>query len=478
MATSFDAFISYRRSDGNAFARRLRRLLQDYRPPPLLRDRQSQPLKLYLDTIYEQATNDFFEKVTLPALLVSRHLIVVATPDAVDRGTDRNDWIRREIEAFERGPNAGNIFVVCALDVPGNALPGDLERRYPNIEIIDLRGLGPLSFLSPTRSARLADETAKLLAPLLGFGLDDMPALRREEERRQQVRLGLAAGSTTSLIVAVATLAIFAFESRNRALDALSRSLFATDRVIQSVSASLPAGEARSQLLASTCDLLDSLRDHATAAPRTNAIVLCAVQRAESREALGENAQASELIASAIKFAQEQFTKTGSPDDASAMLVAQKAALQRMIAENAVGGESKALVDFIKSAKDLSKSLVYDKDIPELAAQTLQAAAVTLAEKQATLEAMDAVDAAVELGQTALDRGADLSARLDHITAVSLKSEIHRLRGDSQASLEASSRARQLFSAIRNEDVDAHGLRERFRQVAEIVRAPAEGRRQ
>lgn len=478
MATSFDAFISYRRSDGNAFARRLRRLLQDYRPPPSLRDRQPQPLKLYLDTIYEQATNDFFEKVTLPALLASRHLIIVATPDAIDRGADRNDWIRREIDAFERGPNAGNIFVVRALDVPGNTLPGDLDRRYPNIEIIDLKGLGPLSFVNPTRSARLADETAKLLAPLLGFGLDDMPALRREEERRQQVRLGLATGSATSVIVAVATLAIFAFESRNRALDALSRSMFATDRVIQSVSASLPAGEARSQLLASTCDLLDSLRDQATAAPRTNAIVLCAVQRAESRDALGEKTQASELIEFAIKFAREQFTKTGSPDDASAILVAQKAALQRMIAENIAGGERKALVDFIASASELSKSLVSDKDIPELAAQTLQAGAVALAEKQETPEAMDAVDAAVEFGQTALDRGADLSARLDHITAVSLKSEIHRLRGDSQTSLEASSRARRLFSAIRGEDVDAQGLRERFRQIAEIIGRPAEGQRQ
>lgn len=86
MATKFDAFISYRRSDGNVFARRLRRLLQDFRPPRPLQERQTRPLKVYLDTIYEQATNDFFERVTLPALLDSRHLIVVATKDAVDRG--------------------------------------------------------------------------------------------------------------------------------------------------------------------------------------------------------------------------------------------------------------------------------------------------------------------------------------------------------------------------------------------------------
>lgn len=480
MTTSFDAFISYRRSDGNAFARRLRRLLQDFRPPQPLRDRQSRPLKIYLDTIYEQATNDFFERVTLPALLASRHLIVVATPDAVDRGADRNDWIRREIDAFEQGSNSGNIFAVRAKDLPNNLLPGDLARRYPNIEIIDLRGLGPLAFLNPAQAARLSDETVKLLAPLLGFGLDDMPALRREEERRQQVKLGLAAGSATALVVAVAGLALLAFESRNRALDALSRSLFATDRVIQSVSGSLPVGEARSNLLASSCDLLDSLRDRSPAAPRTNALVLCAVERAESRERLGEGAKASELINSAIRLAQDQFAKTASPDDALAVLVASRAALERTINGGPPGSERTALLEFVTRSRDFSKALVSERDVPEFAAQTLQTAAVALAQKQKTDEALTAVDAAIELGQMALDRGAELSARFDHVTAVSLKSEIHRLRREFPASSEAAAQAQSLFSAIHAEDAEARGLGERYRQVADIVARltppPAAGR--
>ncbi len=458
------------------FARRLRRLLQDFRAPRSLKSRQPGNLKIYLDTIYEQATNDFFEKVTLPALLASRYLIVVATPDAVDRGADRNDWIRREIDAFEGGPNAGNIFAVLGKDTPGNILPGDLAGRYPNIEIIDLRGLSALSFLNPAKAARLSDETVKLLAPLLGFGIDDMPTLRREEERRQQVKLGLTAGSAIALVVAVAGLAIFAFESRNRALDALSRSLFATDRVIQSISNSLPVSEARSQLLASTCDLLDSLQD-STATPRTNARVLCSVERAESRERLGESAQAAELIVSAIRLAQEQFAKTGSPDDALAVLVAGKAALQRFIDDRPLGKENDALAFFMAKSHEFTKALVTERDLPEFAAQTLQAAAVSLAEKQRTEEAIKAVDAANELGQIALDRGADLSARLDYITSVSLKSEIHRLRGESAASSEATARAQALFSAIRAEDAEAQGLGERFRQVAEIIGASAGGTR-
>ena len=69
-----------------------------------------------------------------------------------------------------------------------------------------------------------------------------MPVLRREEERRQQTRLGLAAGGTTATIAAVAALSVWAINSRNNALDAISRSLFATDRVIQSVAGSDGAG--------------------------------------------------------------------------------------------------------------------------------------------------------------------------------------------------------------------------------------------
>lgn len=361
--------------------------------------------------------------------------------------------------------------------MPAGALPGDLDRRYPNIEIIDLARLGPLSFLNPAKAARLSDETVKLLAPLLGFGLDDMPALRREEERRQQTKLGLAAGSAISLVVAVAGLALFAFDSRNRALDALSRSLFATDRVIQSLSASLPEGEARSNLLASSCDLLDSLSDRATAPPRTNALVLCAVQRAESNDRLGEHDMASETIDSAIKLAQRQFAKTASPDDALAELVARKSALMPAIAGNPAGNERKTLSEFVTNSRGLTKALPAEKDIPEFAAQTLQTAAVALAQKQMTKEAADATEAAIETGQTALDRGADLPAGLDHIAAIALKSELHRIRGEAEASLEAGARAKALFSGISLQDAEAKGFGERYREVSNLVGTTAAGSR-
>ena len=78
-----DAFISYRRSDGTAVARWLRRALVGYRLPRALRSRHADKLRVYLDTVYERATSDFYERSIKPALQSSRFLIVVATPDVM-----------------------------------------------------------------------------------------------------------------------------------------------------------------------------------------------------------------------------------------------------------------------------------------------------------------------------------------------------------------------------------------------------------
>ncbi len=57
-ANEYDAFISYRRSDGTAVARWLRRELEGYRPPRSMRERFGRKLKIYLDTAYERGVSD------------------------------------------------------------------------------------------------------------------------------------------------------------------------------------------------------------------------------------------------------------------------------------------------------------------------------------------------------------------------------------------------------------------------------------
>jgi hypothetical protein len=71
----YDAFISYRRSDGTAVARWLRRALVGYRLPRALRSRHADELRVYLDTVHERATSDFYERSIKPALQSSRFLI-------------------------------------------------------------------------------------------------------------------------------------------------------------------------------------------------------------------------------------------------------------------------------------------------------------------------------------------------------------------------------------------------------------------
>ena len=53
----YDAFISYRRSDGTNVATWLRRRLQDYRLPRSLSAKRK--LRVYLDTAFERANEDF-----------------------------------------------------------------------------------------------------------------------------------------------------------------------------------------------------------------------------------------------------------------------------------------------------------------------------------------------------------------------------------------------------------------------------------
>jgi len=224
----YDAFISYRRSDGGKTARWLRRELEAFHPPRALRDRLPQKLRVYLDTAYERGALDFFENTIRPALLASRFLIAVATSDAVLRPSPQDDWIKREIDPFAAGPNGGNLLLVrggCDFDGPP---PADLAARFPHMEIIDLRNVSRFWRLNPLRASRISGELLKLIAPIAGVALEDMPLLRREQERIQQARLGSAAGA----VLAISGLTIYALITRTRATTALESTLGATRSLV------------------------------------------------------------------------------------------------------------------------------------------------------------------------------------------------------------------------------------------------------
>ena len=452
MSNQFDAFISYRRSDGATAARRVRRLLQDYRAPKSLRGQAPQSLKVFLDTIYESATNDFFENSIRPALLASRNLIVLATPDASDRGAGVTDWIRREIAEFESGPNAGNILVVRVSGDWRDPLPGDLALRYPNIEIIDLRGLTSFAFLNPAKSRRLTDETVKLVAPLLGLQSEHMPALRQEEERRQQTRLAVSAGAFSAVLLAIAGLSIFAFLSRNRAIDALTKSTFAADRVIQAVASSMPAGELQSELLMTSCDLLDSLTLQAGRQSSSGSVVACAVERATSREAVGESDAAQKLLLSAQALVVSRFNASKLGDDAFALIDIDERMLKNGIGQNDAGAKRAALAAFISESRRIVDALPEEKTLASASARALQEASVTLGGQDLYEAALGAVEASLEMWAVAAKRNADPGVSIEYASAYALKAKLHAELRQGELKTAAVNMGRNLLNSIGNLD--------------------------
>jgi hypothetical protein len=179
----YDAFISYRRSDGGSVARWLRRELTAFRVPRAMRKQYGRKLKIYLDTAYERGVGDFYEESIKPALLSSTYLVVVATPDATRRGDAAEDWIAREIADFTAGPNGRNVIVVRGAGEFNDPLPSNLTTLFPNMEIVDLRGAG--HFLVFESSARCAPHLREDKNPCASFRYPRRGHAKASEGRRK-----------------------------------------------------------------------------------------------------------------------------------------------------------------------------------------------------------------------------------------------------------------------------------------------------
>jgi len=277
-----------------------------------------------MDTAYERGATDFFDNTIRPALLASHFLIVVATPDAVLRPSGQDDWIKREIDEFTRGPNGKNLLLVRGGGDFDGPLPADLAARFPHIEIVDLRNVGRFWRLNPLRASRISDELLKLIAPIGGVAAEDMPLLRREQERIQQVRIGAATGATAAVLLAVSTITVYALVSRQRAANALESTLTATGSLVRKLGrtdeASPLTGEARKYLINDVCDLFDGLRKEADADARARPLVVCLAERAKDHEDLKELDDARRAYEDALKEAVAIDVQSGTPDDGRAIV--------------------------------------------------------------------------------------------------------------------------------------------------------------
>ena len=308
---TFDAFISYRRSDGTKAARRLRQKLQRYDIHTRLRHLRQRKLSVFVDSVYERGSDDFYERNIRPALLSSRRLIVLATPDAVSR-PNGEDWVQREIQDFRAHRGAENILVVRAAGDFLAQLPGDLSVTAPNIQIIDLRHDGFWSALSPLRSSRLADEWIKLIAPLFDVPFEDMPRLRREQELAQQRVLAVATGGIAGTIAFAAALSWYALTQQRASQQTLENSMFAVSQVISKAS-NLDLGEGHEDekrtMLMTVCDLFDNLADQAARKRYELDVVKCDVSRISSLIDLGEQERARTYLRAVESQARAQYAE-------------------------------------------------------------------------------------------------------------------------------------------------------------------------
>lgn len=225
----WDAFLSYRRLDGRGAASWLRRRLLRFRMPARLA-RYERPLRIFQDTSYERA-GDFYKDTVQPALSHSETLIVLCTKRADEPLPDGPNWLQREVTEFCTVSPARRIIPVLIDGEFGDALPCDLHARFPSLEIIDLRALRGLRRLLFWKWGQLDDEVVKIVGPLHGIPLAEMPELRREEARRSQRRTAIVAAGTILIAALFLILAILAFAARVDARRELVGNLVAQGRM-------------------------------------------------------------------------------------------------------------------------------------------------------------------------------------------------------------------------------------------------------
>jgi tetratricopeptide (TPR) repeat protein len=220
------AFLSYSHKD-EELADWLHRELEEFRVPRSLAGKLTDngvvPRRLtpiFRDQHELSAANDLGEEIR-EALEGSQFLIVLCSPDAA-----KSHWTNAEIESFKRRRPDGCVLAAIASgepfasEIPGRegdeCFPPALRQKY------DRRGR-PTGKRAEPLAADLREEGEsrrigflKLVAGMLGVGLDDL--VQRETTRRHRRLAWLAAASLAGMAI-TSTLAITAVRARDAARD-------------------------------------------------------------------------------------------------------------------------------------------------------------------------------------------------------------------------------------------------------------------
>ena len=226
MSTNYKyrAFISYSHSD-EKWARWLHHALETYRMPKQLVGAVTEfgPVPERFTPVFrdrdELATATNLGATLIAALEQSACQIVICSRKAA-----RSRWVNEEILTFKRLGKSHRIFSLVVDGEPGaSADPqlADLE-CFPNALVYAIGEDGnltsqrgePIAADVRPRKDRKQDALLKLLAGMLGIGLDELK--RREARRRQRRMVALVAASVTGMVITSA-LATAAWLARNEA---------------------------------------------------------------------------------------------------------------------------------------------------------------------------------------------------------------------------------------------------------------------
>ena len=218
------AFISYSHVDRDV-ARWLHRAIESYRLPAHLRTSVELPAArggrlapVFLDREELPSSTDLAESVRI-ALDASDALIVVCSPTAA-----RSRWVNEEVRRFKE---LGRDSKIVCLVVEGEPCAGD-KGRPPEQEclppalrftvekgiVTDQPAPEPLAADLRTGGDTKRDAKLKIIAGMLGAGLDE---LRRRDQARRQRRLAAVGAVSVAGCILFAGLALFALIARNEA---------------------------------------------------------------------------------------------------------------------------------------------------------------------------------------------------------------------------------------------------------------------
>lgn len=215
----YRAFVSYSHDDARVAAW-LHRSLENYRVPKRLRGTAGEfgPIPDRLHPIFrdreELASSGDLGARVRDALAASNALILVCSPQAA-----QSRWVNDEVLAFQRQSNGARVY---CLIVSGEPNSGDDRECFPPALRLDTTTrdrsesgkVEPIAAdLRPGKDGK-ALAKLKLVAGLLGIGLDDLR--RREAQRRHRRMFAIAVASMSGMALAL-ILATTAWIERNNA---------------------------------------------------------------------------------------------------------------------------------------------------------------------------------------------------------------------------------------------------------------------